>query len=88
MKTKKSAAKSKLRTSEPKPYLKDEDLRPENVKVRVNMFMDLDVVEHFRKLSKTRGLGYQTLINQALKEHIQGPHDLESRVAALEKKVG
>lgn len=67
--------------------LSDEDVRPENVKIRVNMFMDLDVVEHFRKLAKDKGLGYQTLINQALREHVSGLKSLERRVEALERKL-
>jgi uncharacterized protein (DUF4415 family) len=67
--------------------LSDEDLRSENVKIRVNMFMDLDVVEHFRKLSKDKALGYQTLINQALREYVSGLKSLERRVEELEKRL-
>lgn len=67
--------------------LSNEDVNPENIKIRVNMFMDLDVVEHFRKLSRNKGLGYQTLINQALREYISGLKSLERRVEELEKKL-
>jgi uncharacterized protein (DUF4415 family) len=67
--------------------LTDEDVNSKNIKIRVNMFMDLDVVEHFRKLSKNKGLGYQTLINQALREYISGLRGLERRVEELEKKL-
>ena len=44
-------------------------------KVRVNMFLDAGVVAYFRALA--RGRGYQTLINEALKERIR-EHDLEA----------
>jgi len=67
--------------------LSNEDVKPENIKIRVNMFMDLDVVEHFRKLSKEKGLGYQTLVNQALREYVSGLKSLERRVEELEKKL-
>lgn len=67
--------------------LTDKDLLPENIKIRVNMFMDLDVVEHFRKQAKEKGLGYQTLINQALREHASGHKSLERRVEELEKRL-
>lgn len=81
MKTKRAKKKA------PRPQLSDEDLLPENVKIRVNMFMDLDVVEHFKALSKELGLGYQTLINQALREHVSGKKSLEKRVEELEKRL-
>lgn len=84
MKTKKTKSKK----AEPsKPLLTEDDVRSENVKIRVNMFMDLDVVEHFRKSSQETGLGYQTLINQALREYVSGRKSLEKRVEELEKRL-
>lgn len=38
------------------------------VKQRVNIYLDSDVVEHFKKLAD--GRGYQTLINESLKQLI------------------
>jgi len=38
------------------------------VKQRVNIYLDSDVVEHFRKLAG--GRGYPTLINDSLKQFI------------------
>lgn len=38
-------------------------------KQRVNIFLDSTVVEHFKE--KAGGRGYQTLINEALKQSIQ-----------------
>ncbi len=44
-------------------------------KIRVNMFLDTEVVAYFK--AKAGGRGYQTLINEALKENIR-KHDLEA----------
>ena len=38
-------------------------------KVRVNIYLDADVIEYFKALSG--GRGYQTLINETLKESIR-----------------
>ena len=44
-------------------------------KIRVNIYLDADVVEYFK--AQAGGRGYQTLSNEALKESI-GAHDIES----------
>lgn len=44
-------------------------------KVRVNIFLDAKIVAYFKTLAG--GRGYQTLINEALKENIQN-RDLET----------
>ena len=44
-------------------------------KVRVNIFLDAEVVAYFK--AKAGGRGYQTLINEALKTNIQNI-DLEN----------
>ncbi len=44
-------------------------------KIRVNMFLDSEVVTYFK--SQAGGRGYQTLINEALKASIR-VHDLET----------
>ena len=44
-------------------------------KVRVNIFLDAEVVAYFK--TKAGGRGYQTLINEALKANIRD-HDLET----------
>jgi uncharacterized protein (DUF4415 family) len=38
-------------------------------KIRVNIYLDADVVEHFK--AEAGGRGYQTLINERLKESIR-----------------
>lgn len=44
-------------------------------KKQVNMMLDTAIIEHFK--AKAQGRGYQTLINEALKETI-GREDLEA----------
>ncbi len=44
-------------------------------KIRITIRLDADIVNHFKSLVQEAGGGnYQTLINDALKEHIQA-HD-------------
>lgn len=43
---------------------------PSKGKTRVTMYLDNDVIEVFRAKSDTAGRGYQTLINEALKDYI------------------
>ena len=51
-------------------------------KVRITIRLDADIVEHFKKLVIDAGGGnYQTLINAALRQHI------ESDDEALEKQL-
>ncbi len=50
-------------------------------KVRITIRLDRDVVDHFREqVRKAHAGNYQTLINEALREHIQRP--------GLAKQVG
>ncbi len=44
-------------------------------KVRVNMYLDTEIVAHFK--DKAGGRGYQTLINEALKETLRA-EDIET----------
>ena len=44
-------------------------------KIRVNIYLDADVVEYFK--AQAGGRGYQTLINETLKESIRA-RDIES----------
>jgi len=45
---------------------------PDPNKVRITIRLDADIVEHFKNIVLEAGGGnYQTLINNALREHIQ-----------------
>jgi uncharacterized protein (DUF4415 family) len=39
-------------------------------KTRITLYLDNDVLDHFRAVSEETGRGYQTLINEALKAQI------------------
>lgn len=43
---------------------------PSTGKTRITIYLDDDVLEAFRHRSDEAGLGYQTLINQALRKHL------------------
>ena len=42
-------------------------------KTRITLYLDNDVLEHFRVLSEKTGRGYQTLINETLKTQVGRP---------------
>ncbi len=37
-------------------------------KTRITIMLDDDVIEHYRELAEANGIGYQTMINAALRE--------------------
>ena len=47
-------------------------IRPDPNKVRITIRLDGDIIAHFKDLVRKAGGGnYQTLINEALREHMQ-----------------
>ncbi len=52
-------------------------VQPDPTKQRITIRLDADIIEHFKGLVHAAGGGnYQTLINDALREHIKA-HDRE-----------
>lgn len=51
-------------------------------KFRVSMFIDLDVLDEIRKRARTKGLPYQTYINQFLRESHLGSAE-EDRIREI-----
>lgn len=49
-------------------------------KSRITILIDADIIEHFKKLSEESGKGYQTLINQTLRNSIDLEKTLLSEV--------
>ena len=41
-------------------------------KTRITIYLDNEILEHFREQAEAAGIGYQNLINQVLNSHIQG----------------
>ena len=64
-----------------------DEFNPKKGKFRVNMFVDLDVVDEIRKVAAKRHVPYQTLINQKLRELFMEEQSIEDRVARIEKIV-
>jgi uncharacterized protein (DUF4415 family) len=60
---------------------------PKNIKERITIWIDEDVLDGFRERAKTEGTKYQSLVNQALRESLKKP-SLVERVERLEKKLG
>ena len=61
------------------------EFNPKNGKFRLNMLLDLDVVDQIRKVAASKHVPYQTLINQRLRELFLEGDTLENRVTRLEK---
>lgn len=50
-------------------------VKPDPNKMRITIRLDADIIDHFKKIVHAAGGGnYQTLINDALREHIQAQH--------------
>jgi hypothetical protein len=64
-----------------------DEFNPKKGKFRVNMFVDLDVVDEIRKAAAKRHIPYQTLINQKLREVFLSEESIEDRVARIENIV-
>jgi transketolase len=58
-------------TTRPKFLDKAKNKTLRDCKSRITIFIDADIIEHFKQLSEESGKGYQTLINQTLRETIE-----------------
>ncbi len=70
-----------------KNLLTDDDLKSRNVKQRISIMIDQDILIAFKKKAKQEGLKYQTLINQALRKDVISKNNksIEKRVERLEQ---
>ncbi len=50
-------------------------------KTRITIYLDNDIIEKFRKHSDAVGYGYQTMINEALREHLNKKEEPLTEVA-------
>ncbi|OLT59840.1 BrnA antitoxin family protein [Moorena bouillonii] len=48
---------------------------PSKGKTRITIYLDDEILALFREQAETAGIGYQTLINEALKKHILLPNE-------------
>jgi len=44
---------------------------PQKAKTRITIYLDSDVLEVFRARADSAGYGYQTMINEALRQYIE-----------------
>jgi uncharacterized protein (DUF4415 family) len=59
-------------------------------KTRITIYLDDEIVEEFRKRADSLGRGYQTLINDALREYLgkaQGPIDARTLRRILREEL-
>ncbi|MBC6419090.1 MAG: BrnA antitoxin family protein [Prochloron sp. SP5CPC1] len=48
---------------------------PSKGKTRITLYLDDEILASFRERAEASGLGYQTLINEALKAHLKNPSE-------------
>jgi uncharacterized protein (DUF4415 family) len=61
-------------------------LETKNMRFRVTMMVDLDVLDSIREEASEKRIGYQTLINKILRNHVEGD-ELNDRLVKLENAV-
>ncbi len=57
-----------------------------NIKERITIMLDQDILDTYRRRAKQTGDKYQSLINRALRESLAKPN-LEKRIEILEQQV-
>lgn len=67
--------------------LPDETFDAKNVKRRITMFMDMDLIDELKKRAKKEHMGYQTKINQIVRRALFGDFSLEKRLERLEEII-
>ena len=72
--------------------ISEEDLKIENAKIRVNTWIDGDIVQELRKRAKLENTKYQTLLNNLLRASVfkkdASLDEILERLGRLEAKVG
>ena len=52
--------------------LDPDEFSPQNVKARITTLVDEDALEAFKKIAESRGVKYQTLLNQVIRSFVVG----------------
>jgi uncharacterized protein (DUF4415 family) len=63
---------------------------PQTGKTRITIYIDDDVLETFRERSDTTGKGYQTIMNEALREYldkVKQPLDEETLRRVIQEEL-
>ena len=84
-------AKNKLKDGKfdyGKVEMTDEEYREsQNPKVRTTMFLEADLIRAYKQEATKRGVKYQQLMREKLKDSLRAPIDIESRLQRLEQEV-
>ncbi len=68
-----------------RPAFLDKLKTVKEAKSRITIYLDADIVEHFKNAAENSKTGYQTLINQTLREKIDGSQTVEKADEVIEK---
>ena len=68
-----------------RPAFLDKILKNKEAKNRITIYLDADIVEHFKAEAENSRTGYQTLINQALREKIADSQTANKTDEVIEK---
>jgi uncharacterized protein (DUF4415 family) len=68
-----------------KNLLSESDINETNIKARVTTYIDLDIVKALKAEAKRKKVGYQTLLNQKLRQSVFKSENIEERVKRIEK---
>lgn len=66
--------------------LTEEDLKPENVRMRISMMLPLDLMDAYKAEAEKLGIGYQTLMQMRLREALSKPA-VEIRLERIEREL-
>ena len=62
-------------------------LAKKSEKVKITINLDLDSLDALKTISGKTGIPYQRLLNQLLKDALEGQYESESRLDRLEKEI-
>ena len=88
---KKTKTQSKLKDGEfhyGDVEMSDEEYQEgQNPKVRTTIFLEEDLINAYKQKALNKGVKYQQLLRETLRQAISAPSDIETRLEALEQKV-
>jgi uncharacterized protein (DUF4415 family) len=68
-----------------RPAFLGEPKSVKDTKSRITIYLDADIVEHFKTQAENSKTGYQTLINQTLREKIDGSNTAKKADQVIER---
>ena len=68
-----------------KANVQKEDFKDRNIKVRVNTYIDLDIIKALKHEAEKKNKGYQTLLNERLREAVLSQENFEKRMKRIER---